>query len=311
MPERLLQSDRIIPERDLPEARASRDIPPGFEVIELPVTRHGFFSSLGGLCGVRPRTIILKSYLRERLFEAGAQDPTRLGSSSLVAGWIEGGRTRHALIRTGDEAWMLKAYRRGGWLGRWNSSRYWGRARFLEELRVAALAESFGVSTAEVLALILEPAGLGSLRAWLVTRYLPGVRPLHEYLGDRVGGHIFYAAGKVVRRMHEAEIDHHDLHVGNIMASVEADGSHALIVDWDRARARAVDSWSPYANLIRLWRSVQKGRLRDSRLLHRSMRAFVRGYFGGRPEAFREVRRYFRRRALFLGMRRWFWRASR
>jgi len=311
MPERLLQSDRVIRERDLPGALASRDIPLGFEVIESPATGQGIFSSLGGLLGLRHRTIILKSYLRERLLEAGAQDPTRLGSSSLVAGWIEGGRTRHALIRTGGEAWMLKAYRRGGVLGRWNSTRYWGRARFLEELRMAALAEDFGVSTAEVLALIMEPAGLGSVRAWLVTRYLPGVRPLHEYFGDPVGGQIFYAAGKVVRRMHEAAIDHHDLHVGNIMGSADDDGSHAHIVDWDRARARAADSWSPYANLIRLWRSVEKGRLRDSRFLHRSLRAFIRGYFGGRPDALREARRYFRRRALFLGMRRWFWRASR
>jgi 3-deoxy-D-manno-octulosonic acid kinase len=206
---------------------------------------------------------------------------------------------------------MLKVYRRGGVVGRWNSERYWGRRRFLEELRMAALAEDFGVSTAEVLALIMEPAGLGSVRAWLVARYLPGVRPLHEYFGDPVGGHIFYAAGKVVRRMHEAGIDHHDLHVGNIMVSSEADGAHAYIVDWDRARARAVDSWSPYANLIRLWRSVQKGRLMNSRFLHESIRAFIRGYFGKRPDAFREARRYFRRRAVFLGMRRWFWRASR
>ena len=54
-----------------------------------------------------------------------------------MADWIEGGRTRHALLETEGESWVLKAYRRGGAVGALNSARYWGPQRFLRELEVA------------------------------------------------------------------------------------------------------------------------------------------------------------------------------
>lgn len=300
----------------MPEERGHAEdawpgVPPGFEVVRSPPKKMAR-GALGKLLGSGERTIILKSTSRDLLLEAGAQNPERLRSGPLVAGWIEGGRTKHALIHAKGEAWVLKAYRRGGALGRWNSERYWGCGRFLDELRVAALAERSCVATAEVLALILERAGFGSVRAWLVTRYLPHVRPLGEYFGDPAACAVFHAAGQVVRRMHAAGIDHHDLHLGNIMGSFDGGTPHAHIVDWDRARHRSSAAWSPYGNLARLWRSVEKGRQAgDFRLLRKPMRAFIRGYFNGRPSALREAREYLRRRALLLGVRMWFWRAWR
>jgi 3-deoxy-D-manno-octulosonic acid kinase len=271
--------------------------------------------------------VVLKSAFRERLLEAGAQDPQAMASGPLVTGWLEGGRTRHALVKFGGESWVLKAYRRGGVVGRWNSSRYWGRGRFLEELRVASSAEERGIATAEVLALVFEDAGLGSLRAWLLTRYLPGVRPLHTYFGDRDEAAIFQAAGDAVARMHKASIDHPDLHLGNIVGSVDAGGAHAHIVDWDRARCRAPGAWNPLENLVRLWRSAEKGRKKGSfgrgdppararpeegrSLLSGPVRAFIRGYFRGQPELLRRARRYFGRRAFWVGLRIWFGSARR
>ncbi|MBI4601298.1 MAG: hypothetical protein HY721_04975 [Planctomycetes bacterium] len=298
MPERLLHPGR--PSAAQGSAPGDLEgIPEGFEALRVT-----------GAAGVR--TVILKSRLRDRLLEAGVRDPRNLGAGPLVAGWIEGGRTRHALLRCGDEAWVLKSYRRGGVLGRWNSSRYWGARRFLDELRVAAHAERAGIPTAEVLALVVERAGLGSVRAWLVTRYLAGVRPLPELFGDAREGPIFRAAGEAVGRMHEAGIDHPDLHIGNIMGSFDGDEPHVHIVDWDRARVRERSAWSPYANLVRLWRSVEKGRRSGGvRRLERPVREFIRGYFAGRPRALREARGYFRRRAFLLGVRLWLWRAWR
>lgn len=311
MPEKLLHPDRAAHEEKPSASGAWADIPAGFEVLEYPA-RGQPRSGLGKLLRLRERILILKASLRDLLLEAGVQDPERLRTGPLVAAWIAGGRTKHALIRTKGEAWVLKAYRRGGVLGRWNSERYWGCSRFLDELRVAVLAERSGVATAEVLALILEGAGLGSVRAWLVTRYLPDVRPLTEYFGDPFEGPVFHAAGQVVRRMHVAGIDHHDLHLGNIVGAHDGTAPHAHIVDWDRARSRAPGAWSPHGNLARLWRSVEKGRQSGGfRVLRRPVRAFIRGYFEGQPGALREVRRYFRRRALFLGVRMWFWRAWR
>jgi len=198
-----------------------------------------------------------------------------------------------------------------------NSSRYWGSRRFQEELRVAAHAEAVGIPTAEVLALVVEPAGFGAVRAWLITRYLPGARPLQDYWGKCDAAGIFRSAGQVVRRMHEAGIDHRDLHLGNIVGWLDSQGPHVCIVDWDRARSRESGTWNPHTNLVRLWRSVEKGRHRGDLRVERegdavrsaspSIRAFIRGYFSGHVADLREARQYFRRRALLLGLRTLFW----
>src|SRR2546425_305389 len=283
-----------------PSPRLAALLPADFEIFQYPGAR---------------RTVILRSQLRDRLIAADVQNPESLKRGPLFSGWIEGGRTRHALIRVEGESWVLKEYRRGGLVGRWNSSRYWRCGRFFEELRVSDLAERSGISTAGALALIIERAGLGSVRAWLLTRFLPGVRPLHAFFGDPFESDLFRAAGGNVASMHRARIDHPDLHLGNIVGSVDSEGVHAHIVDWDRARLRVPGSWNPSSNLLRLWRSVEKGRRlgafgtsasRKERSLSfssRPLRAFIRGYFDGNPGALREARKYLRRRARFFGMR--------
>lgn len=304
------EKDRARPGSQRLEPMEVAGVPPGFEVYQLDpdgqrcccVSRWVHPSS---------RTLVLKSSAKEMLLSAGIQDPLRVRAGPLVAGWLEGGRARHALVRVHGEAWVLKAYRRGGVVGRWNSERYWGAGRFFEELRIAALAERSGVATAEVLALIVEPAGLGSVRAWLVTRFLQDAKPLLAYFGAPAEHVIFRAAGKVVRQMHLANIDHHDLHLGNIMASFDGLLPVAHIVDWDRARLRARGEWNPFSNLSRLWRSVEKGRDRaDLRVQSKAVLAFVRGYFEGYPAELKRARAHFRKRAVYLGLRKWFWRAG-
>jgi 3-deoxy-D-manno-octulosonic acid kinase len=295
-------------------------VPSGFEVLKWPARTRGWRRVLGGLVGAGGTTVILKSCFRDQLIQAGIQAPDVAGTGPLVMGHVVGGRTPHAIIKVGDDLCVLKTYRRGGLIGHWNSSRYWGSSRFLRELLVAAHAECSSVPTAEVLALVLERAGFGSMRAWLLTRYLPGARPLHEFFGEPLEARIFQAAGSVVRSMHGAGINHQDLHLGNIVGSWVSGQARAHIVDWDRARREPIGNWQPYANLIRLWRSVEKGRhfggferqggARGARPATdaRPLRAFIRGYFRGRAVDLAEARKYFRRRALLLGMRSLFWR---
>jgi len=290
MPERLLHPGLMAPEPAGLVRSEWSGVPKGFEVYQL---------------GPGERTLVVKASSRDALLDAGVQDPRGLGSGPLVTRHLAGGRVRHALVSTKGEEWVLKAYRRGGLLGRWNSERYWGSSRFLDELVVAAHAERSGVATAEVLALIVERAGLGSVRAWLVTRYLHGAKPLGDYFGTPEQRAVFRAAGQVVRRMHLAGIDHHDLHLGNIMGSLEDGRAQAYIVDWDRARVLSDGAWSPYGNLSRLWRSVLKGRRKDELAeLSRPVRAFIRGYFDGSPADLRETRAYIRRQAIWMSLRR-------
>ena len=294
--------------------------PPGFEVLtgaacEAAPLRSPLWQTR--LCR-DDRLVILRAAQRETLLKAGIEDPASLGSGPLVAGRIGGGRVPHVLVRVGTESWVLKAYHRGGMVARWNSSRYWGASRFLRELAVAVHAERSGVPTAEVLALVLRGAGLGSVRAWLVTRYLPGARPLSEFFGTSDEARIFRAAGEAVRHMHRAGIDHTDLNVTNIIASAEGAEPRVFVIDWDRARIRRRGAWNAHANLARLWRSVDKGlRLGRFRMPARGgvswmrpLRAFLRGYFGEARELTPEVRAYFRRRRARLAWRSLFWRRS-
>jgi 3-deoxy-D-manno-octulosonic acid kinase len=294
------------------EAREVDDLvgglPEGFEV--LPPEE-------GSRAERRSCRIILRSSAREVLIRAGIRNPDALLRGPSVVGWIRGGRTPHALLRVDGEQWVLKAYRRGGFFGRWNPGRYWGFHRFMAELEAAARAERFGIPTPEVLALVLERAGLGSLRAWLVTRFVPGVRPMAEYLGTSRASSFARSAGRVVAAMHAAGIDHADLHVGNIVCSAPGEEPHVFIVDWDRARVRSPGTWNPYKNLMRLWRSLCKrqylsraapGCATRSRPLLRPVAAFLEGYLEGDRTRREDLRRYFRRRMLSLGWHSLMWR---
>ena len=269
--------------------------------------------------GTVTRTVVLDSARRDRLLSAGAQDPVALAAGPFVSGWLEGGRTRHAIIEFEGEAWVLKAYRRGGFFREWNSTRYWGYRRFLHELEVASVAMEKGVPTPEFLALVFEGAGLGWVRSWSVTRYLPGAKPLSDCFGHPDEATIFRAAGAAVARMHDAGIAHPDLHLANILASYDDGEALAYIVDWDRALCRSRKRLNLHASLSRLWRSVEKLRQRAMaegsgaggyERFSRGLVSFVRGYFGRDVAAFRRAREYFRRRALWMGLRT-FWSARR
>ncbi len=272
--------------------------------------------------------------VRPELLSAGIQEPENLSSSPAVSEWVDGGRARHPIFSAGKNLWLLKAYRRGGMVPLWNADRYWSRRRFLRELETAVRAVQAGVPTIAPIALVLRPAGwAGAFRAWQVVPYLPGVRPLREFLNGvapgaqeagPVLGAVFQAAGAAVRRMHEVKIDHPDLHIGNILvrlASPPGEGSNAVlrgaeafIVDWDKARYRPVRSWNPHRNLFRLWRSALKqGRFSSqAQPSHQvALRAFLRGYFGQNRVGLRKLRRYVRLRFAQLSIHAVFWNLER
>ena len=122
------------------------ELPPGYEAQFL--ARGGRRDGTGGSTHISGpwsqrlrsgRIVILRSEARDKLLRAGIWDPAQIARGPLVADWIDGGRTRHALVETEGESWVLKAYRRGGAVGTLNSARYWGARRFLRELEVAGV----------------------------------------------------------------------------------------------------------------------------------------------------------------------------
>jgi hypothetical protein len=285
-------------------------VPVGYEVLRIPAD---------------PGTVlVILSLWKEVLLAAGIGRPDIVIRDGGATEWADGGRVRHPVISAGGRRWLLKAYHRGGLLSHWNHDRYWGRSRFLLELETAVRAIGVGIPAPEPSALIFRGAGGGSFRVWQLMSYMPGVRSLRDILQESWDGSanalvpIFRSAGEAVRRMHEAQIDHPDLNIGNILVRSPSPGAagsaEAFIVDWDKARLRPRGSWNPYRNLMRLWRSVLKltaASRADFRADPSLLRSFLRGYFWRNPKGLRELRAYGRSRRAFLAVRMVLWAMGR
>ncbi|HZV04080.1 MAG TPA: lipopolysaccharide kinase InaA family protein [Gemmataceae bacterium] len=131
------------------------------------------------------------------------------------------------------------------------------------------------VPTFEPLALGEPCRGLTARDSFLITRALPETRPLHSFLETtlpqwpaprrtRLRQRLAAALGRLLARMHEAGIAHHDLHPGNLLLRLDADDQVELfLIDLHAVRAGASLSWrARRANLILLnrWFSLRSER---------------------------------------------------
>lgn len=157
-----------------------------------------------------------------------------------------------------------------------------GVPRPVREYRVGLALEAAGVPTPEHVGAAVYPAGVW-YRGDLVTRFVEGSRDLAEALfggSDDGAAPAMRASGRLVRRLHEAGLDHPDLNLKNILLAGPASGPEALILDLDRARLRR--QLGPRARdrmLERFWRSARKWERKTGRLLDPWLKeAFVAGY---------------------------------
>ena len=264
--------------------------------------------------------MIVASAHRQCVLDLGLHDPTVLLAQACIKTWTTGGRAPHPVIGVGDDVWVIKSYRRGGMVGKFNEDFYFGSMRFLSELRVCTHAIREGVPTVAPIALVLRRRGLGC-RAWLVSPFLAETFTLKDALlrpettldaknPENALCALSRVAGTAVRRMHDVGIDHRDLNLGNLLVLPPARHSEpdVLILDWDRARLRNDNGTFGYQNLLRLLRSAFKGRA-DTRFLAVATRGFLRGYFSGDVESLHRLRHYYRqRRFTAIGLHRLFWR---
>jgi len=138
-----------------------------------------------------------------------------------------------ALALASGRALRLKRIARGGLLGGLWAGRLAGTARALDNLRLALEARALGLPTPAPVALLVEPAGPGLVRAWLAVEELAGAADLRQRL------HLtppplaeLDSALALVRRMHELGLEHRDLNLGNLLVQ----GQAVFIIDLDRAR---------------------------------------------------------------------------
>jgi 3-deoxy-D-manno-octulosonic acid kinase len=184
-----------------------------------------------------------------RLFEA---------SPGSAAGLLSG-RTGPVLADIpGAGAVVVKRYMRGGLIRHLVKDRYLGigASRSRREYETLETVRSLGVSSPEPL--VWAVGGRLFYRAFLVTRLVPGTRPLSNAEGWDEGACrvvVEKTAGEI-RRLIEHRIHHVDLHPGNVL--VDEDGG-VHIIDFDKARRVRWRREKLCAAYIKRWkRAVEK-----------------------------------------------------
>jgi len=159
---------------------------------------------------------------------------------------------------TDGPVFVCREYRRGGFMGRVNESRYlWTGAtntRAHREFMVMRHAAKLGLPVPEpVAAMACRGKGLGSMfyQAAILTPWVAHEGNLASMSQDIA----WFNAGLSIAKLHAAGIWHADLNVHNIL--IDAD-DQAWLIDFDRAREGVDDSRLLQGNLSRLKRSVDK-----------------------------------------------------
>ncbi|EHA14533.1 3-deoxy-D-manno-octulosonic acid kinase [Halomonas sp. HAL1] len=176
----------------------------------------------------------------------------------LIVGEAPGRGSSLFLQVTPTEQWVLRPYRRGGMAAKLSEKRYlWTgaeRTRAFRELRLTAALFEQGLPVPRPVAGCVTRYGL-TYEAALITVRITGAKALAELLvNDQADEALLHRVGVMIRRFHQAGLDHVDLNARNIL--VDPSGAPWLI-DLDRCRLRAAGKWQK-ANLDRLERSIEK-----------------------------------------------------
>lgn len=169
-----------------------------------------------------------------------------------------GGRGGVAVIDTPAGMGVLRHYRRGGLVARFNRDRYlWtgaARTRSFAEFRLLAHAAALGLPAPRPIAAGYRRGGL-FYTADLITRRIDDARTLAQCLAEgRLDADLARETGALVARFHREGIWHADLNAHNVLVAPEA----LHLIDFDRGELRRpAEAWR-LANLARLRRSLLK-----------------------------------------------------
>jgi 3-deoxy-D-manno-octulosonic acid kinase len=171
---------------------------------------------------------------------------------------VAGGRGSAWFVGGSGVAWVLRHYRRGGWVARISSDRYvWqgeDRVRAFAEWRLLQYLSERGLSVPKPVAARYQRTGL-TYRCDLITERIVDSRSLGAALAlAPVAENTWRTVGATIARLHRHGVDHADLNAHNIL--LDGDQRVALI-DFDRGRLRRPGAWT-FGNLRRLRRSLEK-----------------------------------------------------
>lgn len=197
---------------------------------------------------------------------------------------------RVSLGSRGEDCAVVRHYQRGGVVGPLLGDIYFGRGRFLQEVRVSEWARGHGVPTAEVLAMRSERRGLCCYRGDLITREIAGSEDLDRYLGalrEKEGSRlarrkeVVRSVALLLQGMHRVGLYHADLNLKNILIRFTDRGVKSYVIDLDRGRIiQPLHSRLRIRNLLRLYRSLDKQGYLDGVMRTRNILEFVTVYCG-------------------------------
>ena len=176
----------------------------------------------------------------------------------LLRGVAQGRGTTHFVLLPCGEA-VLRHYRRGGMVARFNEDRYlwqglsatrpWCEWSLLAELQRLALP-----APAPLAARVVRE-GIW-YRADIITQRIAGTHSLAQRLhAGALGTAAWLEIGRRIRQFHDADVYHADLNAHNVLLDA---AEQVYLIDFDRGRIRADDADWRMANLKRLRRSLDK-----------------------------------------------------
>jgi 3-deoxy-D-manno-octulosonic acid kinase len=194
----------------------------------------------------------------------------------------QGGRGSAWFISSGEHHWVLRHFRRGGFIAGLSQDRYvWtgeAQVRAFAEWRLLEAMTHQSLPVPRPVAAEYRRTGL-FYRCDLITERIAGAQPLSAVLAlDSPGEASWRAVGAAIARLHRAGVDHADLNAHNIL--IGANGA-VTVIDFDRGRLRGPGVWSN-GNLQRLQRSLMKisRGLPPQRYSARTWDWFMAGYKG-------------------------------
>lgn len=168
------------------------------------------------------------------------------------------GRGTALIFEEGGRRFVLRHYRRGGLIAKWNPDRYlWlgeDATRPLRELRLTMQLKAAGLPVPEpIAARYLREGAL--YRGDLITALLPDTMTLAQRLdAGELSLRSWAEIGRCIRRFHDYGLCHADLNAHNILLRGDEE---VFLIDFDRGRLRGPGLWRD-ANLARLYRSLEK-----------------------------------------------------
>jgi 3-deoxy-D-manno-octulosonic acid kinase len=177
-----------------------------------------------------------------------------------------GGRASVSIITSGQERWVLRHYRRGGFIARLSRDRYFwlgeARTRSFAEWRLLAELRRRGLPVPAPIA-ARYVRGVLTYRADLITEHLPDCRTLADAItGADLPREQWSSIGQTIAAFHREGVHHADLNAHNILIE-HAAAPRVYLLDFDRGRIEARGSWEQDV-LARLRRSLEKIRTQRS-----------------------------------------------